>query len=155
MRCPLFVPAATLVVSLSLACSLSATAFAKPDPQSGVGASNSAVTTIPGPLRPFLRMAGISQKVTAPDVLTMLTFNINAHGYEGWQEKGHPTEFLVLLQRYVQQARELTSLVGNDGMIRVSNCQDATPLLRVLGYRLRRECGTANAALVTAEPERA
>jgi len=100
-------------------------------------------------------MAGISQKVTAPDVLTMLTFNINAHGYEGWQEKGRATEFLILLQRYVQQARDLTSLVGSDGIIRVSNCQDATPLLKVLGYRLRRECGTANAALVTAEPERA
>lgn len=155
MRCPLFLPAAALVVSLGLNGSLSTPVLAANPPQSAAATSKPVLVTIPGPLRPFLRMAGISQKVTAPDVLTMLTFNVNAHGYEGWQEKGRPTEFLALLQRYIQQARELTALAGADGVIRVSGCQDATPLLKVLGYRVRRECGTANAALITAEPDRA
>jgi hypothetical protein len=113
------------------------------------------MVAIPGPLRSFLRMAGISQQASPDQVLTLLSFNINAHGYEGFQESGRPTEFLILLERYVSQARELSALTGPDGYIRVSDCQQAAPVLKVLGYRVRGECGTAAAAVVTADPDRA
>jgi hypothetical protein len=107
--------------------------------------------TIPGPLRSFLRMAGISQKVSQEEVLPLLARNISAEGYEGTR----PTEFLILLRRYVDQARELADLAGPSRVIRVANCQDATPLLRILGYRLRQVCGDKNTSLVTANPEKA
>jgi len=107
--------------------------------------------TIPGPRRSFLRMAGISQKVSTEEVLPLLARNIVTHGYQG----SRPTEFLVLLNRYVHQAQELTALAGPEEVIRVSGCPDATPLLRILGYRLRQDCGKSNASLVTGDPERA
>jgi hypothetical protein len=112
-----------------------------------------ATITIPGPLHSFLRMAGISQQIAPEDVLPLLARNVVTHGYQGWQEKpSSPTEFLVLLSRYVQQAKELTALAGADGVIRVSNCGQAPALLHILGYRFRQGCGTA---LETANPERA
>ncbi len=115
--------------------------------------AEAATVTIPGPLHSFLRMAAISQQVPAEDVLPLLARNVITHGYQGWQDKpGPPTEYLVLLIRYVQQARELTKLAGPGGVIRVSNCEQAPPLLHILGYRFRQGCGTA---LETANPERA
>jgi hypothetical protein len=108
---------------------------------------------IPGPLRSFLRMAGISQKITADEVLPLLSRNVITQGYQG---STRPTEFLILLRRYVSQARELANLAAADGMvIRVSNCQDAAPLLRILGYRPRANCGVPGTSLQTEDPERA
>ena len=108
--------------------------------------------TIPGPLRSFMRMAGISQKVTPEEVLPLLSRNVFAQGYE----ESRPTEFLVLLRRYIVQARELTTLAAANGMvIRVSNCDDARPLLRILGYRPRPNCGQPGSSLQTEDPERA
>jgi len=107
---------------------------------------------IPGPLRSFLRMAGISQKIAPEQVLPLLSRNVFAQGYEGSKKQ---TEFLILLSRYVVQAKELSALAATDGMIRVSNCDDARPLLRILGYRTRSNCGEADTSLQTADPERA
>jgi len=116
-------------------------------------ASEPVTITIPGPLHSFLRMAGISQQISPDDVLPLLARNVVTHGYQGWQDKpSSPTEFLVLLSRYVQQAKELTALAGADGVIRVSNCGQAPALLHILGYRFRQGCGTA---LETANPDRA
>ncbi len=109
-------------------------------------------TGVPGPLRSFLRMAGISQKISTVDVVPLLARNIYMQGYEGGNR---PTEFLVLLNRYVQQARELAVLASPGGAIRVSNCEEAKPLLRILGYRVREECGKSDTSLETADPERA
>ncbi len=54
------------------------------------------------------------------------------------------------------QARELTALAAGSGMvIRVSNCDDARPLLRILGYRTRANCGDPGTSLQTEDPERA
>jgi len=107
---------------------------------------------IPGPLRSFLRMAGISQKVLPEDVLPLLARNTYLQGYES----GHETEFLILLDRYVHQARELQALANvNGGTIRVTNCTEAISLIQILGYRLRQNCGDKNVFLVTANPERA
>src|SRR5690348_418533 len=55
-------------------------------------------TVIPGPLRSFLRMAGISQQIPPDEVLPMLSRNVTLWGHENGKE----TEFLVLLSRYVQ-----------------------------------------------------
>jgi hypothetical protein len=108
---------------------------------------------IPGPQRSFLRMAGISQKIAPEEVLPLLSRNVFIEGYEG---SSRPTEFLVLLRRYVVQARELAALAARDGMvIHVSNCDDAKPLLSILGYRPRPNCGTPGASLQTEDPERA
>jgi hypothetical protein len=110
---------------------------------------------IPGPLRSFERMAGISQKVTPEQVLPLLARNVYVQGYVGWQDNGIPTEFLILLGRYVNQAKELAALAGPSQVIHISGCAEAAPLLRTLGYRLRSGCGQSNASLVTAEAERA
>ncbi|MGA7169319.1 MAG: hypothetical protein WCA99_21675 [Candidatus Sulfotelmatobacter sp.] len=111
----------------------------------------SAEFVIPGPLRSFLRMAGISQKVAPEEVLPLLGRNVFMEGYDSSKKQ---TEFLILLSRYVVQAREL-SVLAKDGVIRVSNCDDAKPLLRILGYRTRPDCGTRDTSLQTADPERA
>lgn len=106
---------------------------------------------IPGPLRSFLRMAGISQQISPREVLPLLSRNVVLQGYRG----NRKTEFLILLTRYVRQARELASLAGPDSTIRVSNCEDAKELLRVIGYRPRPGCGQADTHLVTSDAERA
>jgi hypothetical protein len=108
--------------------------------------------TIPGPLRSFLRMAGISQKASPDEVLALLGHNVASQGFE---VGGRPTEFLILLSRYVQQARELVVLASPTGVIRVANCEDARPLLRILGYRPRPDCGKPGTFLETADAERA
>ena len=84
---------------------------------------------IPGPLRSFLRMAGISQKISLEEVLPLLARNVAVEGYQGRKDRtGRPTEFLILLKRYVEQARELVTLAGPEGVIRVSNCEQAEPV---------------------------
>ena len=115
--------------------------------------SGVAKLSIPGPQRSFLRMAGISQKVAPEEVLPLLSRNVFTEGFEG---SARPTEFLVLLRRYVQQARELSQLAAGSGMVlRVSNCNDAKPLLRILGYRTSADCGVPETSLQTQDPERA
>ncbi len=107
-------------------------------------------TTIPGPLRSFLRMTAISQHATPEDVLPLLARNIVMSGYEA----GRPTQFLVLINWYLDQARELQAFAGRGEVIHVANCDDAKSLLPILGYRLRDTCGP-NAALETADANRA
>ena len=98
-------------------------------------------------------MAGISQKVKPEEVLPLLSRNVFTEGYQG---TSRPTEFLILLRRYVVQAKELSLLASQTGMVlRVSGCNDATPLLRILGYRIRPNCGTPATSLQTEDPERA
>ena len=100
-------------------------------------------------------MAGISQKISPEEVVPLFAHNVFTQGYEGARDGGRPTEFLILLNRYVHQAQELAVLAGPDGAIRIANCDEAKPLLRILGYRVRQECGQSNTSLMTADPERA
>ncbi len=124
----------------------------QPSPRSAKPPALSTETvTIPGPLRSFMRMAAISQKVTPEDVLPLLSRNVFMQGYQ----RGVPTEFLLLLDRYVQQARELQILAGSSDTIHVANCDDAGTLVQILGYRLREGCGSKTFFLETANPERA
>ena len=122
------------------------------DAAAGDTASPPAQTeVIPGPLRSFLRMAGISQQVPLDEVLPMLARNITLWGHEN----GRDTEFLVLLTRYVEFARQLQSLAGADGVIRVEGCADADRVVQVLGYQFEHGCTQADPALVTSNAERA
>jgi hypothetical protein len=100
-------------------------------------------------------MAGISQKISPEQLMPLLARNVYVQGYIGWKDSGSPTEFLILLGRYVNQAKELAALAGESGVVRISGCDQAGQLLRILGYRIRGECGQDNATLVTDEPERA
>src|SRR5215471_14085922 len=100
--------------------------------------------SIPGPQRSFLRMAGISQKITPEQLLPLLSRNVITEGYQD----SRPTEFLVLLRRYVVQARELAELAAKTGMVlRVTNCDDARPLIQILGYRINGNCGDRQLSL--------
>jgi hypothetical protein len=118
---------------------------------SSADTASSSEFLIPGPLRSFLRMAGISQEISPEDVLPLLSWNVSTMGYQ----HNHPTEYLILLTRYVAQARELAALAGKEGVIRISSCRDADPLLRILGYRMLSSCGEPGMSLVTSAPERA
>jgi hypothetical protein len=113
--------------------------------------SSANLVLIPGPLRSLMRMAGISQEAAPEDVLPLLARNIYSLGYL----HNKPTEYLILLDRYVQQARKLQALAGASGVLSVANCDEAGPLLQVLGYRLRQGCGHKGASLVVDDPERA
>lgn len=106
---------------------------------------------IPGPLRSFERMAGISQKIPSDEVLPLLARNVFMQGYN--QKK--PTEFLLLLDRYVQQARELQILAGSSRVIHVRGCGDVGTLLQILGYRVVGNCQDKSLTLATSNPDRA
>ena len=107
--------------------------------------------TIPGPLRSFLRMAGISQEISTEEVLPTLARNAALYGYQG----GRETEYLVLVSRYVHFGREILSMADSNGAIRVANCDEANRLVQVLGYRFQKPCGQPDASLITANAERA
>jgi hypothetical protein len=117
--------------------------------------SSQQTITIPGPLRSFLRMAGISQKAADDEVMPLVARNVFLLGYEGPSSRVRPTEFLILLSRYVQQARELSVMAGADQVLHASSCEEARPLLQVLGYRTRSDCGKPGSYLETADPQRA
>jgi hypothetical protein len=168
MKSPLFLP--TLFLSAILctcSCLCGPAASAAPEPASGAAgserssdvtvpaASPSAETTVPGPLRSLLRMAAISQQVSPAEVLPLLARSVVTIGYQGSQkDSGRPTEYLILLERYLQEARQLQTLAGKDGVIRVTTCSDAAPLLTILGYRLEKTCGPKS-YLETADPSKA
>ncbi len=161
MKSPRRLPTTFLVAMLLCACCMSPNAWSTPaaDPSraeepDGQAAETSSII-ISGPLRSFLRMAGISQKISPEEVVPLLAHNVFTQGYEGSRDGGHPTEFLILLSRYVHQAKELAVLARPDGTIHVSNCDEAKPLLRIIGYRVRQDCGQSGTSLVTSDPERA
>lgn len=126
-----------------------------PEPPEPSQPSAPTTATIPGPLRSFLRIAGISQKASSEEVMPLLARNVFLIGYQGTGLGSRPTEFLILLRRYVQQARELSSLAGHDGVIRVTGCADAKQLLDILGYKTAAECGKSSTYVETADPRRA
>jgi len=96
-------------------------------------------------------MAGISQQIPLDDVLPMLARNASLLGYRD----GRPTEYLILVNRYVHQARELQLLAKANGEIRLSGCEDAPRLIEILGYKFQGTCGQSNSVLVTDNAERA
>src|ERR1700744_1356024 len=105
-------------------CSSTATSLAATAAESDAGRSvaSSQTVIIPGPLRSFERMAAISQKVPTERVLPLLARNVFAQGYDN----GRATEFLILLDRYLHQARELQQLADPNGYIRIPDCDHST-----------------------------
>jgi hypothetical protein len=100
-------------------------------------------------------MAGISQKVSPEEVLPFLARNVVVQGYQNARDKdSKPNEFLVLLKRYIAQARAVSRMAGPSGILRVSSCAEATPLLGVLGFRIREGCGP-DVAIETVEVQQA
>ena len=73
----------------------------------------------------------------------------------GDTRSGKPDEYLRLVDRYLQQAREKQVLAGANQTVRVTGCDDAGTLVQILGYRLRASCGQKTFSLETANPERA
>jgi hypothetical protein len=158
MRYSRYLPASLAVLVCACVVGLAPRVSGAPSPPpqlTGAQSSDTASTTIPGPLRSFLRMAGISQKIPTEEVLPLLARNIFLRGYEGQGSTLRATEFLILLRRYVEQARELGSLAGPNAVIRVSSCEEAQHLLQVLGYRARPGCGQSSTYLETADAQRA
>lgn len=120
-------------------------------PAGAAPSASSDSVNIPGPLRSFLRMAGVSQEASPDEVLPLVSRNVYLQGYQN----GAETEFLLLLNRYVQYARELQHLTEADGEIHVAGCDDATRLIQTLGYQFQGTCGQKDAYLITANAERA
>lgn len=142
MKSPLLVAVLLCALRFCLATEARDVAKASEVPQAKVPSSDAASwspaeTTIPGPLHSFQRMAGISQKASPEELLPLLAHEVNMRGYV----MGKPTEYLLLLRRYLQQARQLAALAGPGAALHVSNCADAGPLLAILGYQLRQACG--------------
>ncbi|MGA2753173.1 MAG: hypothetical protein ABSE53_05350 [Terracidiphilus sp.] len=115
------------------------------------GAKPPETIIIPGPLRSFLRMAGISQESQPGEVLPLLARNAFLYGHQ----LGKKTEYLVLEDRYVQEARQLQPLALWNGAIHVTGCGDVEPLIQVLGYQFEDGCSQKNATLITANADRA
>ena len=133
----------------------SAEPAAQPQSLNAQGAVDRSRVRIPGPLPAFLRLAAISQKAAPEEVLPFLARNVTVEGYEYSQDKPRrPTEFLVLLKNYLQQARELQSLAGDAAVLEVNSCEEAERLIPLLGYRFRTPCGPGT-TLETAVPEKA
>jgi hypothetical protein len=113
---------------------------------------------IPGPLRSFARMSAVSPDSGPADVIASLSHNITLNGYSAQRasESLEPTEYLKLIQRYLSQAREIEKLAGPDRILNIETCESAQTgdLLRILGYRMRGNCG-GDVALETVNPSRA
>lgn len=101
---------------------------------------------IPGPQRPFARMAALSPDLRPEDLMPALARNVVTNGYQAVSsnEALDQTEYLKLVVRYLSQARELERLSGDTKQIRIAACEstETGELLRILGYRMRGGCGS-------------
>lgn len=113
---------------------------------------------VPGTLDSFSRMAALSTDLSSDLILPSLGRTIFTGGYHasGGGATFEPTEYLRLLKQYLTQARELAAFAGDNNTIEIRVCESAetAQLLKIIGYRLRGECGPA-AVLETVNPSRA
>ena len=155
LRSAIAIPGCCVCLAISLSAHAAGAGAAPPLTGSREAANTTtasgATLSIPGPLRSFLRMAGISQEAGPADVLPLVARNVSLHGYEN----GGETEYLSLLRRYVEFARDVQRLTDPQGTLHIENCDDAERLVDVLGYQFAEGCGEKNAYLVTANAERA
>jgi hypothetical protein len=128
------------------------------NPAPGTLESSYGLTTIPGPLFSFRRMAALSSDQAPEELLPALARNVMTSGYRASRgaDSMEQTEYLKLLLQYLSQARELLQFAGEDKAIDVPQCESAetAQLLKILGFRLRNECGP-EAVLETVNPSRA
>ena len=158
MRFPSRFPTCCVAGMLCLACYSPAHAAPRPASlfdqaaqETSTSPAEASILIIPGPMRSFLRMAGISQEISTEEVLPTLARNAALYGYQG----GRETEYLVLVNRYVHLGREILAMGDSNGAIHVANCEEANRLVQVLGYRFQKPCGQPDASLATANAERA
>ena len=146
-RLPAFLVVASLATGLSILGTCRYAHAAGPASPASATASGDSPTSqatnqttetiiIPGPLRSFLRMAGISQESTSRRLLRCWPAMYFSMAIK-WAGK---TEYLILVDRYVHQARELQPLAGATAMIHIADCTDATPVIQVLGFRFEHGC---------------
>src|SRR5258708_1486269 len=143
MHTPLRLAGFVLTASLLISCDQDVNAQTATDTTSGVDNQDAHVDRktitpssegiIPGPLRSFLRMAGISQKASPEDVLPLLARNVYGLGYERGWFKGRRSEFILLLTRFVQQAREFLALARPVWVSCGLSCRVRKAPLAVLG----------------------
>jgi hypothetical protein len=81
--------------------------------------------------------------------------NIYVQGYEGWKSGGRPTEFLILLGRYVNQAKELAELAGPDGVVHIAGWRTMPPTASHSRLSLAAAVRQNDASLITSDAERA
>ena len=81
-------------------------------------------------------MAGLSQQAPPSEVLPLLAHQMVIDGYQA----NTPTEYLLLIERYLVQAKQLESLAGPTHTIRIEKCEDTPRLFLILGYQLRHGC---------------
>src|SRR5579875_3705412 len=137
--CCAIVVCAELPKSDPLAAELKAPSKAKPQENRTQAES---FIVIPGPLRSFLRMAGISAEAPRDEVLPDFGHFVETYGYGGSKARSpQRTEAMILFDHYFAQAEELAKIAGPSDRIHFSTCEEAKPLLRILGYRLRGRCG--------------
>lgn len=113
---------------------------------------------IPGPLKSFARMTAITPELAPEQVLSALARNIVISGFRASGADGGmaETEYLRLVFRYLEQARELEAMAGPSHMLEVPSCDtpEAGTLLKALGYRMRGGCG-GDVVLETVNPTKA
>jgi len=116
------------------------------------------LTSIPGPLQSFARMAALSPDLAPQDLLPALARNVVTNGYQAIasNESLDQTEYLRLVIRYLAQARELSTMAGTAHKIVIPSCdsEQTGDLLRILGYRMRGSCG-GDVVLETVNPSKA
>ncbi len=114
------------------------------EPPKRKDATQFSITTIPGPLPAFARMAALSPDLAPEELLPALARNIATNGYEASGNAAlQQTEYLRLVFRYLSQARELQALASHDRKIVIAACdsEETGNLLKALGYRMRGSCG--------------
>ena len=130
----------------------------KPPAAARPAAEEAETIVIPGPLRSFSRMAAISRDLRPEEVLPAVARNVVTNGYQASSSNDalDQTEYLKLVHRYLSQARELTKLAGDTGVLLIENCESEKvgELLKILGYRMRGGCG-AEVVLETVNASRA
>ena len=165
LRLGRFLLKVSLLASIGLSASAQKAAIPPASNASGISqiATTAPTTTdgtteylsIPGPLRPFLRMSALSQEIAPEEVLPLLAHHIAVYGYDGPKVKiGQSTEYLTLLQRYIQRSKEMQFLAGKEETVHVADCASAGPLLEIIGYHLRTPCGP-DTTVETNDPVRA
>lgn len=103
------------------------------------------VSSIPGPLPSFARMAALSPDLKPEELLPALARNVVTNGYQASNssEGLEQTEYLKLVFRYMSQAREIEKLAGETKVLKIETCDSTQTgeLLKILGYRMRGACG--------------
>ncbi|MCU0226333.1 MAG: hypothetical protein MUF01_01730 [Bryobacterales bacterium] len=113
---------------------------------------------IPGPLAAFARMTAITPDLDPEQLMSALARNVVISGFRSSGPEGGmiETEYLRLVFRYLEHARDLTKLAGSSKVLEIAQCEtrETGELLKILGYRMRGGCG-GEVVLETVNPTKA